>query len=204
LRILSPELRSILPSSWQQTDARVVSALNVAAAAGALSIGEMVMHLAKIFVLTCEARPLKTACELPTELIAAVTVEQAWAKLNLARSERLTFEDFLRLSPFPSQSAEIGSNVDHKQPDDADGAMSEQSTVGSGDDSSPRSFECEGPYSRSSSGSQTPSNQCSSPLDSPNAQDLLFVRNTFIEVKTVPDPEAQVTRRARSAPPSRS
>jgi len=204
LRILSPELRSILPSSWQQTDARVVSALNLAAAAGALSIGEMVMHLAKIFVLTCEARPLRSTNEVPTELLAAVAVEQAWARSNLCRSERLTFEDFLRLSPLPSQCAEIVSNVDHKHPDDADGAMSERSTVGSGDDSSPRSFECESPYSRSSSGSQTPSTQRSSPWDSPSAQDLLFVRNTFIEVKTVPDPEAQVARRARSSPPSRS
>jgi len=201
---LSPDLRSVLPSAWQQTDTRVVSALNLAAAAGALSMGEMVMHLAKIFVLACEARPLRTTSEVPTELLAAVTAEQAWARLNLARSERLTFEDFLRLSLLPSRCAEIGSNVDFKRADGADGAMSEQSTVGSGDDSSPCSFECESPSSRSSSGSQTPSHQCSSPWDSPSAQDLLFVRNTFIEVRTAPDPEAQATRRARSSPPSRS
>merc|ERR1719183_2217234 len=72
LRGLSPDLRSLLPSTWQQTNAQVVSALNLAAAAGALTLGEMIMHLAKIFVATCEARPSGKTSEVPTDLLAAV------------------------------------------------------------------------------------------------------------------------------------
>jgi len=211
LRGLSPALRSMLPSTWQQSDARVVSALNHAVAAGALSLGEMIMHLAKIFVAACEAKSPMMTSEVPTELLAAVTAEQAWASLNRARSERLTFEDFLRLSVLPSWVAgSQGSDVGLKHADDG---MSVQSTVESGGDSSPRSSRCQTPSSPRSLGSQTPSSprspvsQTPSPRsfsswESPSAQDLLCVRNTFIELKTVANPSAQVTRRARSLPPS--
>merc|ERR1719183_2993037 len=76
LRGLSPELRSVLPSTWRQTDTQVVSALNLAAAAGALTLGEMIMHLAKIFALTYEATPPSTTSAEAAELLAAVAAEQ--------------------------------------------------------------------------------------------------------------------------------
>jgi len=203
LRGLSPELRSMLPSAWQQTDAKVVLALNLAAAAGTLTLGEMIMHLAKIFAVTFEARPSRTTTEVPTELLAAVAAEQAWASLNLARSERLAFTDFLQLSLLPSLGGESQRNDAHfKQVDDAMTPMSERSTVAN-DEFSPRSSVCQTPSSPVSS-PLTPS-QCSFlPWDSPSVQNVLCVRNTFIDVKTDVDLAARTTRRARSLPPSHS
>jgi len=194
----------MLPSAWQQTDAKVVLALNLAAAAGALTLGEMILHLAKIFAVTFEARPSRTTTEVPTELLAAVAAEQAWASLNLARSECLAFTDFLQLSLLPSLGGESQRNDGNfKQVDDAMTPMSERSTVANGDDSSPRSSVCHTPSSPLSS-PQTPS-QCSFlPWDSPSVQNVLCVRNTFIDVKTDVDSAARTTRRARSLPPPHS
>ena len=94
--------------------------------------------------MRCDAaRQLGATGEVPTELLAAATAEQTWARMTLDRSERLTLRDLLLSLILHSQCEEI-SNVDHKHPDDADGG--EHSTVAGGDDSSPRSFECESSY----------------------------------------------------------
>lgn len=81
----------------------VVSRLNDAAIAGAMTMGDMTLHLARIFLAFYEARPeIADRLNIPAEVLASSTAEKAWADAGHSSEALLSFRDLARWCALPS------------------------------------------------------------------------------------------------------
>jgi len=77
--------------------------LNDAAIAGAMTLGEMTLHLARIFLALYEARPeIADRLKIPAEVLASSTAEKAWADAGHSSEALLSFRDLARWCALPS------------------------------------------------------------------------------------------------------
>lgn len=184
----------------------VVSLLNDAAMGGALTLGEMVFHLTRIFSAVYEARPeVADRVRVPADALATATAEETWIGAGLDKGSLLSFEEFACLCALPSEliprialspalSAPTGAEASQppvhkgKQAAYADDltdfeAWSQRSTDDGSSDTSP-------------SGLQTPKS-CEG-FEDVWCETEVKVVNTFIHVST--PSETTRTRRSRSVP----
>lgn len=75
----------------------VVSRMNEATLAGAVSLGEMIYHLTGIFLALYEAHPdMVTSLNVPAEALASATAKNAWAEAGVDSTALLSFQDIVR------------------------------------------------------------------------------------------------------------